>query len=84
MIWANVTKFGQNFIASPKFFWAGTAMALSDVFEVCCFIFVINTFLIVARSQQFVCRWGGTACVDGLSNAQVKARQLGSIPLHTS
>ena len=25
MIWENVTKFGQNFIA-PKFFWAGTAM----------------------------------------------------------
>ena len=26
MIWANVTKFGQNFIA-PKIFWAGTAMS---------------------------------------------------------
>ena len=26
-IWANVTKFGQNFIA-PKFFWAGTGMPL--------------------------------------------------------
>ena len=26
MIWANVTKFGQNFIAPPKFFWDGTAM----------------------------------------------------------
>ena len=27
MIWANVTKFGQNFIA-PQNFWAGTAMTV--------------------------------------------------------
>ena len=26
MIWANVTRFRQNFIA-PKKFWAGTAMS---------------------------------------------------------
>ena len=32
MIWANVTKFGQNFIAPPKFFWAGTTMASNNVF----------------------------------------------------
>ena len=28
MIWANVTKFGQNFMA-PQIFLAGTAMATS-------------------------------------------------------
>ena len=27
MIWANVTRFGQNFIA-PQIFWAGTSMSM--------------------------------------------------------
>ena len=31
MIWANVAKFGQNFIA-PQIFWAGTAMTLYILF----------------------------------------------------
>ena len=26
MIWANVKKFGQNFLLPPKFFWTGAAM----------------------------------------------------------
>ena len=41
MIWANVTKFGQNFIA-PKFFWAGTAMVSNNVFF---FVFIFINLL---------------------------------------
>ena len=29
MIWANVTRFGKNFIA-PKIFWTGTPMILTE------------------------------------------------------
>ena len=40
MIWENVTKFRQNFIA-PKFFWAGTAMVSNNVF----FVFILINLL---------------------------------------
>ena len=73
MIWTNVTKFGQNFIA-PKFFWAGTAMdsinirkrkmKITRLYIIIRNVHIFNRFLILKDAFQFQQFNGGLSPLD--------------------
>ena len=50
MIWANATRFGKNFIAPAKFFWACTPMVIYYAF---CYLLNFNLLILPEERMNF-------------------------------